>query len=231
MTGKEKIKVVIDEIAQAFDELVTGNVVKISSAELENNGLDPGEQKQVLSILANDKKLIRYKAVKNLKSEYDIDGQTWVEIYEEAAEYDVPQQLVVERLLKTLTYKIEVLDGFLAFTKGSAYIANLDQASPKSLKVTFDPHTPCLNYGDLICPIPDKSIEYFTCKLAFKNRRVPVDDTDILEAFDHTGELNFSARAVGDAKRRINTKVKRDLGLDELLLIKAQRIRINKKYQ
>lgn len=112
LKGSEKIQAVVDEIDNEYQGLITGNVVAVASGTFENKGLSLDEQKQVLDILAKVKKVIKYQAIKNYETEDDIDPQTRVDAMEVAAWDAVPEYLIFERLLASLTYKIEVLDGF-----------------------------------------------------------------------------------------------------------------------
>jgi hypothetical protein len=111
MTGNEKIQVVIDTIGKALEELIAGNVIRLYSGVLTSKGLDLDEQKQVLDLLAKDKK-IKYTQANLYQSEADIDPQERVEIAEMAAWDAVPEHLIIEQVLQSLTYEIEVLDNF-----------------------------------------------------------------------------------------------------------------------
>lgn len=95
-------------------------------------------------------------------------------------------------------------------------------------KVLFDIRTSTLSYGKKDCLIPDESLEHYVCKLVFKNRRVAAKETDILDA---AGVGQDSRRPVYDARLRVNTKVKKQLGIDKLLTYRAAKVRIDKKYR
>lgn len=98
----------------------------------------------------------------------------------------------------------------------------------REYKVVFDPKASRLKYGNKICNIPDGSLEYYVCKLAFKNRRVGAKEEDILE---FSTKNQDSKRAVYDAMQRVNKKMKKDLGVDKLLFYKAAKVRVAKNYQ
>lgn len=230
MTGQEKIQVIVDEIAGAYDELVTGNVVSISSSLLESKGLSLNEQRQCLDILAKDKKIIKYKSVKDFTTENDIDGQLLYEIYEAASDnvelpFEVAKQNMIDDLLQSMTYKIEVLNGFKAFASSTPTPAsdNTSQA-----KVKYDWRNALLIYGDKELEVADMSLMHFVCKLTFKNRHVAIDEDDILDA---AAKGQDSKRAVYDAVLAINKKANDTFGVKKLLIFKAGKVRIDRIYQ
>ncbi len=98
----------------------------------------------------------------------------------------------------------------------------------QSSKVLFDVKTGTLKLGSKTCDIPDETLEYYICRFTFKNRKVAAKEDDILEKSVKSQE---SQRAVYDAMLRVNKKAKTNLGLEKLLVYKAAKIRINKKYQ
>ncbi|HZM63762.1 MAG TPA: hypothetical protein VFB59_01365 [Candidatus Saccharimonadales bacterium] len=95
-------------------------------------------------------------------------------------------------------------------------------------KVVFDAHASTLSYGGIECDIPDEKLEYYVCKLAFKNRRIAAKETDILSAANKELAGN---RAIYDAVRRINQKAKDGLNIQNLLSFKAGKVRVNKNFQ
>jgi len=104
----------------------------------------------------------------------------------------------------------------------------LPARKPLVNKVSFGKNPPLLTYGTKECPIRENSLQYYICKLTFKKRSGPVNEDDIIEAYDN-GE---SSRGVYNAIRHINKKTKSSLMLDEdLLTFKAGIVRINKIYQ
>jgi hypothetical protein len=95
-------------------------------------------------------------------------------------------------------------------------------------KIRFDAKASKLTYNGKSCDIPDETLEYYMCKLVFKNRRVAAKEDDILE---HTVKSQDSQRAVYDAHLRVNKRVKQKLGIEKLLSCKAAKVRITTKYQ
>ena len=114
MTGKEKIQAVLEDINNAYQGLVTGNSVLLHSGSLEQRGLQLHEQKQVLDILANDKKVIKYTAISEYKDRADIHPRDQVDIHEVAMD-ELHAQEMFDELLAQQQYKVEVLPSFTAF--------------------------------------------------------------------------------------------------------------------
>jgi hypothetical protein len=100
--------------------------------------------------------------------------------------------------------------------------------APSQDKVRFDAKASKLTFDGKTCEIPDETIEYYICKLVFKNRKVAAKEDDILE---YTAKSQDSQRAVYDAHLRVNKKVSKELGISKLLSYKAAKIRITAKYQ
>jgi len=108
-----------------------------------------------------------------------------------------------------------------------------ESSEPKSTetaqdKVRFDAKASKLTYNGKSCEIPDETLEYYMCKLVFKNRRSAANEDDILE---HTTKSQDSQRAVYDAHLRVNKRVKKELGIEKLLSCRAAKVRITTKYQ
>jgi hypothetical protein len=95
-------------------------------------------------------------------------------------------------------------------------------------KVRFDAKASKLTYNGKSCDIPDETLEYYMCKLVFKNRRSAAKEDDILE---NTTKSQDSQRAVYDAHLRVNKRVRQQFGIEKLLSYKAAKVRINAKYQ
>lgn len=410
MTGKEKIQTVIEAINNEYQGLVTGSNIILHSGTLEERGLRLHEQKQVLDILANDKKVIKYTAKNEYESKADIHPRDQVDIYEVAMDeahandmFDsmLAQQLYEVEVLPTfitladklladaaleqqkdvyllrlfynravaildavvssgvvieddkldfayvrltaliedmlskptmkswqkdapelyetllghaedigegwqysrtevlkyyaklqkywmlnsniefelddkLTAAFEEIDELVAshkkaareaaenwykrtdafakdFRKGKVVIdkqpkpqpdypddapAHFDDveeqpSEPKNTetaqdKVRFDAKASKLTYNGKSCDIPDETLEYYMCKLVFKNRRVAAKEDDILE---YTTKSQDSQRAVYDAHLRVNKRAKKQLGIEKLLSYKAAKVRLTAKYQ
>lgn len=73
MTGKEKIALLVHEIDKAHQELITGNKVRIYSGSFTDRGITLDEQKQILDILANEKRVIKYSQSDVYETEDDIE--------------------------------------------------------------------------------------------------------------------------------------------------------------
>lgn len=411
MTGKEKIQAIVEEINNKYQGLVTGNVVVLHSGNLEERGLQLHEQKQVLDILANDKKTIKYTAKNEYESRADIHPRDQVDIHEVSMD-EAEANDMFDKLLEQQQYQVEVLPTFAKladellsdaelehqkdvyllrlfynraiaildavvsagvvieddkldfayvrltaliedvlskptmkdwqkdapelyetllghaedigegwqysrtevlkyyaklqkywmlnshvefeldeqltaafaeideliaahkkaareaadnwykradafakdFRKGKVVInkepkpqpnypddapAHLDDndeeqpSEPKNTetaqdKVRFDAKASKLTYNGKSCDIPDETLEYYICKLVFKNRRSAAKEDDILE---YTVKSQDSQRAVYDAMLRINKKASEQLGTPKLLSYKAAKVRITAKYQ
>lgn len=95
-------------------------------------------------------------------------------------------------------------------------------------KITFDVKSSSLRQRKKECPIPDETLEHYVCKFVFKNRRVAAMEVDILDA---AGIGQNSKRPVYDAHLRINKRVKDNFGIPKLLIYRAAKVRIDKRYQ
>jgi hypothetical protein len=71
-------------------------------------------------------------------------------------------------------------------------------------KVRFDAKASKLTYNGKSCNIPDETLEYYMCKLVFRNRRSAAKEDDILE---YTTKSQDSQRAVYDAHLRVNKEL------------------------
>lgn len=410
MTGKEKVQAVIEEINNKYQGLVAGNTVLLHSGNLEERGLQLHEQQQVLDILANDKKAIKYTAKNEYDSRADIHPRDQVDIHEVAMD-EAEANDMFDRLLEQQQYQVEVLPTFAALAdellgdaelehqkdvylirlfynrviaildavvssgvvieddkldfayvrltaliedvlskptmkdwqkdapelyetllghaedigegwqysrtevlkyyaklqkywmlnshvefelddKLTAAFAEIDELiaahkkaareaadnwfkrtdafakdfrkhklvinkEPKPQpnypddapahfdddeeepsepnktetaqdKVRFDAKASKLTYNGKSCGIPDETLEYYICKLVFKNRRAAAKEDDILE---YSTKSQDSQRAVYDAMLRINKKANQLLGTPKLLSYKAAKVRITAKYQ
>jgi uncharacterized small protein (DUF1192 family) len=410
MTGKEKIQAVVEEINDAYQGLVTGNTVMVFSGNLDAKDVRLREQKQVLDILANDKKVIKYAAENTYASQADIPPSTQVDVYEIASDVGKTTEEMFDEILEELSYSVEVLSGFEALADellGNAelehqqdvyllrllynrviaildavvsagvvieddkldfvyikltsvlesilskqtmkswekdapelyetllghaedigegwqysraevlkYYAKLQKdwmlnshvefelddklaalfeeidgliaehkkaareaadnwykradafakdfrkkgvvinkepkpqpeypddtaplrddenepAEPEKTnasqdKVRFDAKASKLTFDGKSCGIPDETLEYYICKLVFRNRKVAAKEDDILE---YTTKSQDSQRAVYDAMLRVNKKAREQLGIGKLLSYKAAKVRITAKYQ
>lgn len=112
MTGKEKIQVVIEAINSEYQGLVTGSDVVLHSGSLNDRGIRLHEQKQVLDILANDKKVIKYTAKNEYESKADIHPRDQVDIYEVAMD-EAHANDMFDNMLEQQLYQIEVLPSFV----------------------------------------------------------------------------------------------------------------------
>lgn len=105
---------------------------------------------------------------------------------------------------------------------------SVEKHNTASAKVSFDPKASILSFGEKSCEIPDETLEYYLCKLAFKNRRAAVKEIDILE---HSTKSQDSKRPVYDAMLRVNKKASEKLGIPKLFYYRAAKIRLMKQYQ
>lgn len=113
MTGKEKIQAVVEDINNAYQGLVAGNVVVLHSGNLEQRGLQMHEQKQVLDILAKDKKVIKYTAKNEYESRADIHPRDQVDILDGSFD-ELEANEMFDRVLEQQLYTVEVLSAFAA---------------------------------------------------------------------------------------------------------------------
>ena len=92
----------------------------------------------------------------------------------------------------------------------------------------FDTDKSILHRASLELKIPESTLEYYVCKLVFKDPKVYQTDLDILE---EAGEEDKNDRAVYFAIDRINNKAKRELKLEvNLLKRNKERTRLNDNY-
>jgi hypothetical protein len=112
MTGKEKMQAIINEIHKAHEELISGNKIRLYSGSF--SGISLEEQKQVLEILANDEKVIKYTSEDAYETEDDIDPETKINIQEESMMDGLAERYMIEQLMESQWYDIEVLDSFEA---------------------------------------------------------------------------------------------------------------------
>lgn len=113
MTGKEKLQIVVNEINEAHQALITGNVIEIDSDELLSAGLSINEQKQALDVLANDRKCIRYSLeLKQVINPDDVTPLTGLWVMQTAAMNSESTDTTIKRLLESYIYTVEVLEGF-----------------------------------------------------------------------------------------------------------------------
>lgn len=120
---------------------------------------------------------------------------------------------------------------------GSVYLVQLLRTRSKTKEIEklkaeqdiwFDAHKSILHKGPRETPIPESSLEYYVCKLIFKDPQVYRDDLDILLA---AGEEDKNDRAVYFAVDRINNKARRAFKLeDKLLKRNKERTRLNDNY-
>ena len=95
-------------------------------------------------------------------------------------------------------------------------------------KIWFDVQKSILHKGSLQIAIPESSLEYYVCKLVFKDPKEYQTDLDVL---DKAGEESMNVRAVYFAVDRINNKAKNGLKLeDKLLKRNRERTRLNDNY-
>jgi hypothetical protein len=239
MTGKEKLNLVINLIDDEVKSLVSGYTIYLKSEKLSAYGLDLELQKLLLDLLADTDRCITYTVKPTFASAKSIPPTLVSDIYEAVTQADVniSDQEIIADLLKRLTYKIVVLEGFANKKHVLASLDNHKQLGHNEIatKITnvtnnirFDSRSSILYYGKLECTIPDESLEFYTCKLVFRNTRVGAKEEDILE---HTVKSQNSQRAVRDAVNRINEKAAKHLGLDKILVLKAAKVRLNKLYQ
>lgn len=113
MTGKEKIQAVVEDINNAYQGLVTGNVIVLHSGNLEQRGLQMHEQKQVLDILANNKKAIKYTAKNEYKDRAEIHPRDQVDILDGSFD-ELEANEMFDRVLEQQLYTVEVLSAFAA---------------------------------------------------------------------------------------------------------------------
>lgn len=215
MTGNEKIQYLIDIIRASSEKLITGDIVIVRSDEL-TQVMTIDEQKQALNKLATDKH-ITYEISPLYKSFDDIEPKIRLDISEIAAmNGEVTEQELEDDLLEIQNYKIKILN-----LPTTLRLNNMN-------KVFFDTKTSLLNYGDKECSVPDGTLQHYTCKLVFKNRNVPAEEQDIIDA---AGIGNESQRPVYDAMLAVNKLIDKNFGLPRYLKFNAGKVRINRIYQ
>lgn len=92
--------------------------------------------------------------------------------------------------------------------------------------IEFDLKKSTLNRGHRSLQVPENSLEYFVCKLVFKDAEKPQLDINVLEAAKK--DVFSDRRAVEQAVRRINKKAKAVLELkNDLLLRRKEKTLLN----
>jgi len=108
MTGKEKIQAVIDTINEERQRVVTDTAVEIYSRTLADKGLSLNEQQQVLDVLSDDKKWIKYT------SEYISEAKTATIV--DRLKPDLirlmPKSLRSKQAEELFLYTIEILENY-----------------------------------------------------------------------------------------------------------------------
>jgi hypothetical protein len=94
-----------------------------------------------------------------------------------------------------------------------------------TLKIKYDEKQELLTYHDLILPV-DGVLQREVCKQVFKRRNKSVLYNDILDRVDE----NKQSRAVYDAVRIINRKIKQSFNICDVLIQKGEKVRIDKIY-
>ena len=215
MNGKEKLQYLIDIIRASSEKLISGDIVIVRSDEL-TSVMTIDEQQQALDKLATDKH-ISYQTSPLYKSFHEIEPKIRLDINEIASiNTEVTEQELEDDLLEIQNYKIKILN--LPTT------LNI----PNKSKVFFDVKTSLLNCGDKECYVPDGTLQHYTCKLVFKNRNVPAEEQDIIDA---AGIGNESQRPVYDAMLAVNKLINKNFGLSKYLKFNAGKVRINRIYQ
>jgi hypothetical protein len=125
-------------------------------------------------------------------------------------------------------FGVAMLVGFLAWR----FIIHARSKRTEKVKaegeIWFDIQKSTLHKGSRQIAIPESSLEYYVCKLVFKDPEAYQTDLDILEA---AGEDDKNDRAVYFAVDRINNKAKRELKInDKLLKRNRERTRLNDNY-
>jgi hypothetical protein len=110
MTGKQKIQAVAKIITQESKNLISGNAIEVSSDTLEEAGVSLDEQTHVLDALASSTKPLQYTAMPVYKSVADIDPATRYWVKQTALLHSESEQSLLDRLLKSCIYSIELLD-------------------------------------------------------------------------------------------------------------------------
>lgn len=93
-----------------------------------------------------------------------------------------------------------------------------DENLIKQGDLKFDNDKGVIYYGEKSCKLPLGKIEYHFVKVLFSQPLGSVvTETDILDSFDSELCKADSEKAVYDAMRRVNQKIRKHLGIDELI--------------
>lgn len=90
---------------------------------------------------------------------------------------------------------------------------------------TFDKKESKIVFNDKECPIPTGTVEYYICQMTFDQFGEKIPEMDIIEAAGITDR----SKTVYDAHRRLNDKVAKSLGINELLEFKTGHVWIRKE--
>lgn len=95
----------------------------------------------------------------------------------------------------------------------------------RATSLAFDENSGRITYGERDCQIPKNTNQFFLCQKLFSEpcgKRVKE-----IEVLDITDWANDGKRSVYDAHRSVNTKAKRDLGIDNLFRWRNNHVWIN----
>lgn len=97
--------------------------------------------------------------------------------------------------------------------------------------VTFDKQKPALLVGVKEVAIPYQTNQYFLCETLFGSKKMRWENDELLEKFGSDAETTEVKRQPYDAYLAVNKKVKRETGINDLILYEAKTYRINPKYR
>lgn len=99
----------------------------------------------------------------------------------------------------------------------------------KTIQPTFDSNNRAIRLGDKLCKLPYPSIQFYTAKKLFNELpETKLLEEDIVEYVDKEYDKSKSKSRIYDAIRSINKKVKKELGLEELIKQEASKYWVRK---
>ena len=229
-TGKEKIRATIELIKQKHQSLVKGNVITIESYELERLEIPLLEQIQVLELLADDLKSIKYSTKPLFDTEDDIDPQTRVDILEASDFSTFNEQQMLDDLMSQQIYTIDVLDNFEQVY--SSYSLNEPHNTPSP--ITYDDeHAKATYKGNVVKLFNTNTVKSVLAAQVFRADGARLRTTDIIfaiEALRIAPDKDLTTRTLTNAKDAVNRSLEAAFGVGDVICYEREEFWLNDKY-
>lgn len=229
-TGKEKINAAFELIKQKHQSLIKGNTIRIESYELEQLKIPLLEQSQVLEVLADDLKCIKYSAEPLFKTEDDIDPQTRVDIMEASDFSSLTERQMLDDLMAQQIYVIDVLDGF-----EQAYLTYLSDEPQNTFgPITYDDeHAKATYKGKVAKLFNTNTVKSVLAAQVFRADGARLRTTDIIfaiEALRIAPDKDLTTRTLTNAKDAVNRSLEAAFGVGDVICYEREEFWLNDKY-